>query len=64
MIDRDIWIAANALIKLYGDDATEHAAIRADAFSQRGDRTGCAAWKRVVAAINELRSPEPSGTAH
>lgn len=64
MVDRDIWIAANAMIKLYGDDATLQAAIRADALQQMGDEKRCAAWKRIIAAIDELRSAEPSGPTH
>jgi len=61
MIERDIWITANELIKLYGDDAVITAALRADALSQQGDEQGYAIWKRVIRAINELRSAEPSG---
>jgi hypothetical protein len=64
MLDRDIWIAANALIKLYGDDATEHAAMRADALQLQGDEESYAVWKRIVAAINELRNMEPDGKPH
>ena len=64
MIDRDIWIAANEMIKLYGDDATVHAAIRADALQHQEDEEGYSVWKRIVAAINELRCVEPGGKAH
>jgi hypothetical protein len=64
MLDRDIWIAASAIIKLHGDDATAHAAMHADALQHEGDGKGCAVWKRIVAAINELRNPEPGGKPH
>jgi hypothetical protein len=64
MIDRDIWIAANEMVKLYGDDATVHAAIRADALLHQEDEQGYAVWKRIVAAINELRDTVPSGMLH
>jgi len=62
MIDRDIWMAVNAMIKLYGDNATAEATIRADALQKKGDKKGCAAWKRIIKAINELRRTEPSGS--
>ena len=61
MIDRDIWIAANEMIKLYGDDAAIRAAIRADGLSELGDEEGYTTWKRVLRAINELRSAKPDG---
>jgi hypothetical protein len=61
MIDRDIWIAANEMIKLYGEDAAIRAAIRADGLARDGDVAGYAMWKRVLRAIIELRSSEPDG---
>jgi len=64
MIDRDIWITANEMIKLYGDEAAIQAAIRADGLQLMDDEQGYATWKRVVAAINELRSTELSGKPH
>ena len=64
MIDRDIWITANEMIKLYGDEAAIQAAIRADGMHLLGDEDGYATWKRVLAAINELISTEPGGKPH
>jgi hypothetical protein len=64
MIDRDIWITANEMIKLHGEDAAIQAAIRADGMQLLGDEQGYATWKQVVDAINELRSTEPSGKPH
>jgi len=61
MIDRDIWITANALIKLHGDDAAIHAAMRADALADQDNADGYLVWRRVVAAIRELESVEPGG---
>jgi hypothetical protein len=54
MIDRDIWITANDMIKLHGDEAAMQAAIRAE--------EGYADWNRIVRAINELRDMEPGGS--
>ena len=61
MIERDIWITANEMIKLYGDEAAIQAAIRADGLQLMGDEDSYAVWKRVVAAIHELRDTEPRG---
>ena len=58
MIDRDVWIAANEMIKLYGEDAGVKAAIRADGLNELGDEEGYATWKQVLRAINELRSTQ------
>jgi hypothetical protein len=64
MIERDIWIAANEMIKLFGDEAALHAALRADALRNQEDEEGYVTWKRVVAAIRELANMEPSGSQH
>jgi hypothetical protein len=63
-IDRDTWITANEMIKLYGEDATVQAAIRAHGTHLLGDEDGYATWRRVLAAINELTSTEPGGVPH
>lgn len=64
IIDRDIWITANETIKLHGDEAAIQAAIRADGSQLMGDEQGYATWKRILAAINELTSADPSGPPH
>jgi hypothetical protein len=61
MIDCDIWIAANEMIKLYGDDAILIAAMRADTLGQQDDAEGYTTSKRVAAAIRELRDTESTG---
>ena len=60
----DIWRAAEQMRKLYGADAVIHAAMRADNLLDQGDVEGCAMWKRVVTAINELErsAPRDGGT--
>jgi hypothetical protein len=62
--ERDIWIAANSLIKLHGVDAALMAATRADMMAALGDEVGYALWKRIVRAIIDLGRMEPSGKAH
>jgi hypothetical protein len=64
MTERDIWIAANEMIKAFGDEAGLHAAVRADALRDQGDEEGYAIWARVVAAIKELRDISSGGKPH
>jgi hypothetical protein len=64
MIERDIWIAASEMIKLYGEEAAVHGALRADALREQEDDKGYSVWKRIIAAIGELNGTQPSGTAH
>ena len=61
LTERDIWIAANSLIKLYGDDAAIKAAARADMLAALGDVDGYALWKRIVRATIDLGRMEPPG---
>ncbi|WP_374632872.1 hypothetical protein [Ferrovibrio sp.] len=58
MIERDIWISANLLLKQYGEDAEIVAAQRADAMLATGDLDGLTVWKQVITAIKALRSTE------
>ena len=60
--DLDIYRSAQALVKQHGQDAPIHAAMRADAMLEKGDLDGCAIWKRIVKAVEELLSKErPAG---
>lgn len=60
--DIDIYRAANAVIKQYGDEAPVHAAMRTDNLPEAGGLEG----QRIIAAIKELKSMErpPSATTH
>ncbi len=64
MDDRDIWRSAKALTDNYGDDATIHAAMRADELLAHGDLDGAGTWRRVIQAIEELERTEPRGAVH
>ena len=60
--DLDIYRSANVLVKQHGEDAPIHAAMRADAMLDKGDLDGYAVWKRILRAVEELRSSErPDG---
>ena len=61
--DLDIYRTAQVLVKQHGADAPIHAATRADALLEAGDLEGCAVFKRVLKAIEEMLSKErPPGT--
>ena len=46
MDEVDIWRSAKALVDSYGDDATIHAAMRADELLAQGDLDGAGTWRR------------------
>ena len=52
--DRDIWRAANLLIREHGADAEIVSARRADEMLERGDHDGQVVWLRIKRAIVEL----------
>ena len=56
--DKDIYRSANELIEQHGEDASLHAAMRADELMDAGDMEGRAVWIRIVKAIEELLSEE------
>ncbi len=62
--DLDIFRSANILIKRHGVDAPIHAAMRADELLEVGDLDGCAVFKRVLRAVEEMLSKErPPGAS-
>ena len=54
----DVWRTAAVLVREHGDGAGMEAAFRADDMMERGDLDACALWKRVMAAVDELRRGE------
>ncbi len=60
--DLDIFRSASLLIERYGEDASIHAAMRADELMKAGDMEGCSVWKRIIKAVDELEAKEkPEG---
>ncbi len=51
----DVWRSAAVLMREHGDGAAVEAAFRADERPEHGDIDGCALWKRVMKAVDELR---------
>jgi hypothetical protein len=60
MIDRDIWTAANLMVRRHGDDAAPMAAKRAEELAAGGDVEGYTVWKRILAAVAELTRTTPA----
>jgi hypothetical protein len=58
--DRDIWRAANLLVKRHGDDAVQVAARRTDDLLAATDFEGCRIWKRILEAVAELTRTTPA----
>ncbi len=51
----DIYRSANVLVKRHGEDAPIQAAIRADAMLEAGDLDGCAVWRGILRAVEEMQ---------
>lgn len=55
----DIFRSAKLLLDKHGEDAELRAAEKHDAMLARGDVDGVLVWKRILAAIGELRREKP-----
>ena len=59
ILDLDIYRSAAVLVKQHGSDAPIQAAMWADAMLEKGDLDGCAVWKRILRAIEEMGNTTP-----
>lgn len=57
--DHDIYRAADALVKQYGEGAPLEAAMRADKMLAKGDMEGKAVWLRILKAVDDLLKTNP-----
>jgi hypothetical protein len=57
--EREIWLAAKAMIQRYGSNAEMEAAERADELLEKSDMEGAVAWKRIMGAIEQLQAVKP-----
>ena len=64
MIERDIWSSTQRLIDLYADDATIHAAMRADKLLERDDLDVAAIWRRIIQVLEALENAKSDGKMH
>jgi hypothetical protein len=60
MEEIDIWRTAKILINAHGQDASVHAALRADHALEDGLMEAVTVWKRVMKAIEELQRQKPA----
>jgi hypothetical protein len=58
--DRDIWLAAKAVIQRYGSNAGMEAAERADEYLEKGNLEVSATWQRIMTAIEKLQAEKPA----
>ena len=58
--DIEIYRSAHALIQKFGGDAAARAAMKADECYEAGDLRGYVAWRRIVQAVNILKSMKPA----
>jgi len=56
--DLDALRCAKLLLDRHGRDAERHAALRADELEAAGDEAGRRAWRRILAAVDELARTE------
>ena len=54
MTGLDAYRCAKLLLDQHGDKAELVAAMRIDELGAAGDEAGCRAWRRILAAIDEL----------
>lgn len=66
MTNKEIYLAAQAVVKSRGDGAALHAAQRADELLADGDMEGRRVWHRIGEAITGLVSTDkgPDVTEH
>jgi hypothetical protein len=57
---RDVYLAANILVKQHGDEAAIFAAMSVDRLAAKGDLAGRAVWMRVLEAVKELQAKAPT----
>ena len=57
----DIYAAATAIIRQYGEEACLHATMRADALLKAGDRNGHLAFKRILRVIGDTGEEAQAG---
>ncbi len=57
--DLEIWRAASQLLKWKGEEAESYGEERIALLSGSGEEEGVAVWRRILAAVGELRRTKP-----
>ncbi|HUT51194.1 MAG TPA: hypothetical protein VM325_17835 [Alphaproteobacteria bacterium] len=56
--NRDIYRAANVLVRKHGSDARNVAAKRAQELLDQGDLDDAATWRKIIKAVEVLQNTE------
>ena len=64
MDEIDAWRAADELVKRHTMTAEVIAARRIQTMTERGDDAGAAAWRRILAAVKQLRRAGRKAAVH
>ena len=62
--DRELWIAANMVLRRHGREAPRFVAGRVGALAMQDDEAGVEAWRAIARRIDALRADQPEGAAH
>ena len=62
--DIDVYRSAKLFIDKHGDEASIHAAMKADDMLERGDMDGRGVWLRIMGAINDMQRETPRPGEH
>jgi hypothetical protein len=57
--DRDIFRAAEGLLRNHGDKAPMECASMAERWARRGDIEAAEVWRRIMTAIREMQKQRP-----
>lgn len=57
IFDREVWTAADLIVKRHGPAAVIEAARMIDRMLDHGDRDGQLVWKRIRRAVEALQAP-------
>lgn len=60
MLATEVQAHARQLLEAHGDKAVVEAAQKARAFEEQGDKEQAQAWRRIEAALMQMRGPRES----
>jgi hypothetical protein len=60
--ESDIYLAAQIMVREYGDKALAMSQTKTNKFWDAGDDEGAAVWMRIAKAIEELRKMKPAAS--
>jgi len=57
-------VAAQLMLKRYGEKALDESAARADGLALAGDDGGATTWRRIMGAVIQLANKTPPSRVH